>query len=362
MGEILLAGVDALAVGFSVQEFRLTPEEWEQLKDAKANAQGTMFDSGGTPMELRGQRFSMSGKGSRGYEYVLMNDDVTVQLAERAAGGAVYPEIRVTWRSSYLWRYGWRAAYIRVRDWVYGWAVVKGKKVSRADATIDVNRALPEVNLRAGEVISYAQKKKEFYIQHHLTGLSETGYSFGQGDLMCRVYDKRIEIEHSQKAWFMDLWRKAGWNGESSVTRVEFQMRRDFLRSMQIETVKDLEAQLADVWQYCSTWVSLRDKGGDSNRRRWPVKSFWELVCKAVPAFGIVTGVMRIAQRKPRMESLFRLGRGVIVTLTALVQTNTGASFQAAVGVIQEQVREWRLTEGFEQDVARRAGRLAFMS
>ena len=248
MGEILLAGVDALAVGFSVQEFRLTPEEWEQLKDAKANAQGTMFDSGGTPMELRGQRFSMSGKGSRGYEYVLMNDDVTVQLAERAAGGAVYPEIRVTWRSSYLWRYGWRAAYIRVRDWVYGWAVVKGKKVSRADATIDVNRALPEVNLRAGEVISYAQKKKEFYIQHHLTGLSETGYSFGQGDLMCRVYDKRIEIEHSQKAWFMDLWRKAGWNGESSVTRVEFQMRRDFLRSMQIETVKDLNQSQSGIY------------------------------------------------------------------------------------------------------------------
>ena len=145
----------------------------------------------------------MSGKGSRGYEYVLMNYYVTVQLAERAAGGAVYPEIRVTWRSSYLWRYGWRAAYIHVRDWVYGWAVVKGEKVSRADATIDVNRALPEVNLRAGEVISYAQKKKEFYIQHHLTGISETGYSFGQGDLCagCTTRGLRLSIVRKPGLW-----------------------------------------------------------------------------------------------------------------------------------------------------------------
>jgi len=362
MVDFLLAGVDTLAVGFQVQDFRLTPEEWAMLADAKYQAQGTMFDSGGTPVELRGQKFSVNPKGGRGYEYVLVNADVTVQLAERAEGGGVYPEIHITWRSAYLWRYGWRAAYIHVRDWVYGWAVVSGQKVSRVDLCLDLNWSLPEIDLKGNEVTTYARNRREFYIQHHLKGLDETGYSFGQGDLTCRMYDKLVEIVHSNKSWFQDLWRKRGWDGESPVTRVEFQARRDFLKSLQINTVEDLENQLADLWRYFSGWVSLRDKAADSNRRRWPVKPFWKMVIGAVPAFGVVTGVRRVAQRKPRIDSLSRLGRGVMVTLAALVQTDTGGSFQAAVGLVQERTREWIADDDFQRDVARRAGRLAFMS
>jgi len=363
MSTVLGAGVDTLAVGFDVKEFRLTSEEWAMLADAKYQAQGTMFDSGGTPVELRGQEFSVSPKGNRGYEYFLVNEDVTVQLAERAEGGELYPEIHVTWRSAYLWRDGWLDAYIHARDWVYSWAMVVGEKVSRVDLCIDINEPLPEVNLRAGEVVTYARRKTEFFIQHHLDGLAETGYTFGQGKLMCRVYDKLAEIAHSNKAWFQELWRNQGWDGESPVTRVEFQARRDFLRTMQVDTVKDLENQLADLWKYFSTWVSLRDKGGDSNRRRWSVKPFWKLVCSSVSVFGKVTGVVRLAQRKPRMDALSRLGRGVMVTMAALIQTNTGGSSpQAAIGFLQDQTREWLADSDFRQDVTRRAGRLAFMS
>jgi len=207
LSTVLLAGVDTLAVGFSVREFRLTSEEWVMLDDAKFDAQGTMFGSGGTPVRLRGKDFSVNPKGGRGYEYVLVNDDVTIQLAERAESGNVYPEIHVTWRSHYLWRNGWRAAYINVRDWVGSWADVMGEKVSRADLCIDLNRSLPEIDLKGNEVVSRAQSKQEFYIQHHLKGLDETGYSFGQGNLKCRIYDKMAEIEHSNKIWFQDIWR-----------------------------------------------------------------------------------------------------------------------------------------------------------
>ena len=362
MTKVLLAGVDTLSVGFNVKDFLFTTEEWRTLADAKHAAQGTMFDSGGTPVTLRGRHFSVSPKGSRGYEYVLVNDDVTICLAERADSGRVYPEIHVTWRSQYLWRYGWQAVYTYVRNWVYDWADVSREKVSRADLCLDIDSPLPDVGLKEGEVVTYARKNEEFYIQHHFDGLDETGYSFGKGDLKARIYNKLIEIEHSQKAWFKDLWRKQGWDGSSPVTRVEFQARRDFLKTMQIETVEDLEMQLADLWKYFTDWVSLRDQSSDSNRRRWPVKAFWAVVRGAVPAFGVVTGVVRIAQRRPRMESLARMGRGVMVTMAALVQTSTGSSSQAAIGVLVEQTREWLAEDGFNLDVTRRAGKLAFMT
>jgi len=377
MGDVLLAGVDTLAVGFGVSGFLLTDEEWAMLAAAKLEAQGTMFNSGGTPVTLRGQTFSVNPKGGKGYEYVLKNDDVTIQLAEVAKWGAVYPEIHVTWVSAYLWSNGWQAAFIRVRDWVYGWAAVSSEKVSRADLSVDLKSDLPEVNIRGGEVVSYARDRNEFYqgksdsnIKHHFKGLEETGYSFGKGDLMCRIYDKRAEIEHSNKTWFHDLWRKRGWNGQSPVTRVEFQARRGFLKSMQVDTVQELEMQLADLWKYFTTWLSLRYKTKDSNRRRWPVQFFWQIVCNAVPTFGVITGVSRIAQRKPRMDSLCRLGHGVMVSIAALMQTAPGvgddwdleSGVRGAAGSVLDMVREWVSEDSFCEATDRRAGRLALMS
>jgi len=371
MGNILLAGIDTLAVGFSVGGYKLTSEDWSELATAKAEAQGTMFDRGGTRVTFQGETFSVMPKGGNGYEYVLVNDDLTLQLAEKAVGGSVYPEVRVTWRSQYLWRCGWQGAYWHVRRWVDTWAVVLGEKVSRVDLCIDLKSELPEVNIKAGEVVSYARSKKEFfYAERHFRGLEETGYTFGKGDLSCRVYDKRAEIEHSQKSWFMDMWKRGGWNGSSPVTRVEFQARRQFLRTWGIDTVAELEVQLADLWRYYRDWVSLRYKTRDSNRRRWPVQFFWKMVCDAVPAFGVVTGVLRIVQRKPRMESLSRLGRGVLVSIAALEQTapgvgdgwDTECGTLGAVESVVARVRGWLSEDSFQQDVRRRAGRLAFMS
>jgi len=369
MGNILLAGIDTLAVGFNVGAFKLTPEEWSELATAKVDAQGTMFGSGGTRVTFRGETFSVKPKGSPGYEYILVNDDVTVQLAEKAVGGSVYPEVRVTWRSQYLWRCGWQGAYWHVRRWVDTWAVVLGDKVSQVDLSVDLNSELPEVNIKGGEVVSYARSKTEYY-RRHFRGLEETGYTFGKGKLLCRVYDKLAEIKVSQKSWFKDMWRRKGWNGTSPVTRVEFQARRQFLRTMDIETVADLELQLADLWRYFVSWVSLRYKTNDSNRRRWPVQVFWQIVCNAVPDFGVVTGVARIVQRKPRMESLSRLGRGVLVSIAALAQTASGVgdgwdTERGTLGAVESvvaRVHEWLSEDSFRQDVRRRAGRLASMS
>jgi len=371
MGNVYLAGIDTLAVGFNVDEFDLTSDEWAYLADAKANAQGRMFDGGGHPIILRGHKFSMSPKGSHGYEYIMVNDDIRVQLATRAMGGKVYPELRVTWRSHYLWRYSWQAAFVHVEKWIREWALGNSHTVSRADLCIDVGMDLPRVNLRAGECVSYARSKREFFVEHHLRGLEETGFRFGQGDLLCRVYDKVAETAVSDKAWFHDMWRKKGWDGEGPVTRVEFQARRDHLKSQQIETVQDLERQLADLWRYfAQDWISLRDEAdGDSNRRRWPVKEFWKVVQECVSVFGVVTGVRRLTQRTPKIASLNRLGRGVMVTLVALYRTTyestpgTKITVPQAIGWLQDRTfREWVTDPEFVDDVNNRAARLAAMT
>jgi len=370
MSKVYLAGIDTLAVGFHVDEFLVNPEEWALLADAKASAQGRMFGSGGSPVVFKGHKFSVSPKGSHGYEYVLVNDDVTIQLAERATGGSAYPEIHVTWRSQYLWRNTWQGAYTYVARWIRSWARGEVEKVSRADLCIDVGMELPEVNLKVGEAVSYARNKREFYVENHFRGMEETGYRFGQGDLLCRVYNKIAETAVHDKAWFLPMWRRNGWDGESPVTRVEFQSRRDHLKSQQIETVEDLERQLADLWRYFTEWVSLRDQdASDSNRRRWPVKDFWRVVCGSVAEFGKVTGVCRLTQRKPRIDALSKLGRGVMVTMTALFRTTYEdtpghpITVQQAIGWLKDRAfMEWVSDPEFLVDVDKRAAKLAAMT
>jgi len=371
MGKVLLAGIDTLAVGFHVDEYAVTTEQWAALADAKANAQGTMFGSGGWPITFQGHQFSVSSKGSHGYEYVLVNDDLTVQIAERATGGSAYPEVHVVWRSAYLWRHGWRGVYAYVSSWVRSWACGTVEKISRADLCLDVAMPVPEVNLRAGECVTYARSKAEFYIERHLKGMDETGFRFGQGDLLCRVYDKVAETKVSHKEWFQEMWRKSGWNGTDPVTRVEFQTRRDHLKSQQIETVADLELQLADLWRYFSEeWLSLRDQDDDdSNHRRWPVKEFWQVVRDSVAVFGAVTGVRRLSQRQPRLDALKKLGRGVAVSMVALYRTTYetspghNVSVQAAMGWLRgEQMREWLSDPAFVDDVNKRAAKMAAMT
>jgi hypothetical protein len=67
-----------------------------------------------------------------------------------------------------------------------------------------------------------------------------TGFSVGRsGCIMSRVYDKRVELEqdtHGEKrAREEERWRAAGWDGESRVTRVEFQLRGVALKELGIQ-------------------------------------------------------------------------------------------------------------------------------
>lgn len=54
-----------------------------------------------------------------------------------------------------------------------------------------------------------------------------TGLVVGRGPVMCRIYDKRAELERSAERRELeeDRWREKGWDGIEAVTRAEFQLR-----------------------------------------------------------------------------------------------------------------------------------------
>ena len=113
--------------------------------------------------------------------------------------------------------------------------------------------------------------------------------------ISCCIYHKSAEIRQKSptKAWFHDLWKRNGWDGESEVWRVEFRLTREFLHSVHIEDVHDLPERLPSLWEYCAGrpgggsdglpdgWLRYVTPTDDTNRSRWPVHPAWQVIQQA---------------------------------------------------------------------------------
>ncbi|MEK7282021.1 MAG: replication initiation factor, partial [Chloroflexota bacterium] len=106
-----------------------------------------------------------------------------------------------------------------------------------------------------------------------------TGWVFGAGaTLSARLYDKTIEIEKSHKTYFHELWKRSGWDGDSTVWRLEFQFRREALGSFRVSRLDRVQEKLWGLWLHAVIiWLRLAiPDPQDSNRGRWPIHPVWE--------------------------------------------------------------------------------------
>ena len=155
--KIVNAGVDSLAVGFSIASYECD-EIFDVLAQVKARAAEKKFDNKGSDVRFKDIRFKIHPRGSRGYEYVLENSDVHLCIAPKAQCGRVYPEVYVTFRSEYLWRLGYEKAFEEVLVWIKTWAHVFGNKISRVDLVNILQMPMPKLDL-AKEVVSRVRGK-----------------------------------------------------------------------------------------------------------------------------------------------------------------------------------------------------------
>jgi hypothetical protein len=326
VAKILDSGVDSLVIGFLIERYG-DAEAFVKLEEAKAKAGEKLFGGKGASVTWFGRDFVVSARGTKGYEWVLQNADVVVCIARKAHGGTVYPEVYVTFRAEYLWREGHVGAVNEFQGWLVTWAVIKGDKVSRCDLCMDVQMDLPEIDLTT-EVTTRAGNKVDYYepCEGYVSGRRRTGYTIGSGPLRGRIYDKSEEIEKSQKEWFRDIWLANGWDGESRVTRLEFQARRDFLKEMLVDSFSDLCERLADMWRYYTRdWLRIRVRCGDSHRDRWPVAEWWQVVRGGSPVFGKAYGVVRNRQHEFKRGRMMRQVKGMVVSLLAENAANNEA-------------------------------------
>ena len=102
-------------------------------------------------------------------------------------------------------------------------------------------------------------------------------------------------------------------------------MIRAILKEYKIDSFNDLQNALADIWRYLTAeWFTLRQKGSeDTNKTRWPLLPFWQIVQGMTENFGTIAGIDRYKLSEPKVEVLIPQIIGLLTTTGALLGEKT---------------------------------------
>ena len=207
-------------------------------------------------------------------------------------------------------------------------------------AVVELNGVVSGLGPRLNALVSRVDLCVDFLTDHHLASIADSdwvsrarsvhrwsvnrqfsGFSVGQGgSILFRLYDKTLEIGRSGKGWMYDVWSESGWLGELPVWRAEFQLRRQALRELGVETVADLDKRMHGLWDYCSTkWLRLADPSAhDQTSSRWATHPVWSALQSARFGEPFPCVVRRVTKaRLPTNEYLFCNGLGAITSFMA---------------------------------------------
>jgi len=251
----------------------------EDYKDfAKEKNKNYEFENGVSFDFFTFGKFHILPKGMGRFKYIIMNDDITIKFStvKHGANNFDTPQISVEYRAKYLSILGYEKAYSTVLSMFDNLLASDNttqlfkSQLMRIDLCTDI----------AGITYTPMDKfrfqtnfKNEGHIEfiEHMQYNRLTGFSFGKGDYMMRIYDKRLELNNNaSKLWLTKLWTMNGYpqNNTVPVWRHETQMRRPYLKRFRNGSVND-EVQyffkmLPNLWTFSFSKVNYVELSDDN--------------------------------------------------------------------------------------------------
>ena len=311
---MIIRGIDTLEFGLEIFDYRKSMNDYlERFKDLKEQGQETCVKQ---EIMINGINFTVEKSGAPFYAYRLTCNDFFLYFMDKTM--ANNSPVKVRFLSSYIWSFGFNKSYTKFMDWFKKFNLkVLETKVSRVDICADTD----EARFIYGDINGLTTKAKVKELHHaddvYYTGKVFTGFTIGRGNpVLCRIYNKTIEIKRSGKVWFHELWKSNGWDDQKEVWRVEFQMRRNLLKEFNISSVEDIFEKEEGVWAYLTKeWLIIRSRSG-GNVSRWKVKRKWKIIQNAINK-----EVTPLVREKVKQGNLYRImdqAAGLCTTIGAL--------------------------------------------
>ncbi|WP_051921291.1 hypothetical protein [Porticoccus hydrocarbonoclasticus] len=266
---ILRYGVDSLYLTCRGLLDKKVDARLDQLKQfAQSDAPEDMVQA---VYEAGNHSFEVLGRGMGRFPFVLVDNWFHLQVSRVTTQSLPMCLVQVS--SELLTRSGLKSSVSALQGVVASLGQIKSPvTVSRVDLCMDFETDIDLESIPRSAWVTRSHSFQSYWEQSHYSGCS---FGLG-GDISCRLYNKTLEIKKSKKTYMHEPWTEAGWLGEKTVWRLEFQLRRSVLKELRIETPVDLEHNLEGIWKYAMTsWLRLTIPDSDSNQTRREDHPLW---------------------------------------------------------------------------------------
>jgi len=271
----LRCAVDSLYLSY---RGNINPKMEELLDFLKNMAQHTDPEiAAGAFLHFGEHKFQVMPKGAGKFSYVLKDNWFTIQVSSGKSSSVPLAYVQIS--SELLTFTNLDEIQDHLDYLIYSLGTVKGHpSVSRLDLCMDFQPLA--FNVESIEIQQWKTRATQIdrFHQHK----RPSGWRIGKGQVMGRLYNKSLEIQKSKKDYLKPLWESNGWNGVSDVWRMEFQMKRELLKSVGLKHPHQITELSPAIWKYCTTkWLQLVTPTEDSYESCWPVTNAWNEISQA---------------------------------------------------------------------------------
>ncbi|MCF6149451.1 MAG: hypothetical protein E3K37_12430 [Candidatus Kuenenia sp.] len=307
----IFSGIDSLYVSY---KGKLKEGIVEILEEKKTIAQSgdEKFQSLAT-FPIEDHIFEVLDKGARNYSYVLVDNWYRIQISK----GKRVPPLYVQISSELLNCYGVEYSLYKLREIISHLITTEKETISRSDIFVDfiTNYNLEEISKSSWITTGNTSTAK------YWEGNKFTGWTIGmKGDISVRLYNKSIELQRKPREYLKEIWETNGWDRESQVWRLEFELKRGFLKHVETHTYSDLQTHINDLWRYCTgSWLRMSIPEPTINRSRWATLPLWEKIQEMRFLNGTHTGITRYVDksRLPSEKTMLLNGMGYFTSFMA---------------------------------------------
>jgi len=205
------------------------------------------------------KHFDVFPNGARMHAYIIENEHFKINIAQKRSTNKYNYPVQVRISSEALWLLGLNGAISDIHDLIsHCFGKIITTKVTRADICIhtdmipfkDMNLNMFKGRYRDDSLHRTDRKINTFYLG-----------SKSSKTVFCRIYNKSFELEVKRnKTWFYDVWEHHGLD-KDNVWNIEYEVKREFFKERNIETIDDFNAKLNDIYIYLmQKWLSINIK------------------------------------------------------------------------------------------------------
>lgn len=272
--------------------------------------------------------FSIRPHGAAGHEWILNGKEYTLKIGKWMEPGP-RPSIIAEIRSEVLWRIGPEKAVAHLIELIETQgASIEEIKPSRVDPCVDI---LMSENIWSLDLIKYRVTRSR-KIKPCIDGDKIEGFVIGKGKISARIYDKPLEIQQiSKKFWMYDIWGLKDVPDKMKIIRVEFQLRREALKELSLNSDTDLFECVSNLWSYCAQkWLKFQDRPGKHHTQRTTF-DWWKVVQNGFLDASNANPLIRCKAMSMDSDRLFNSALGYLTSLSASEREINGTDFEEPV-------------------------------